>query len=179
MLLTGTARGRAAAPSCPLAVFGRISFIHELNSDNGALLEGRVHTLDPCNAAHTEPLSKSLSARGAMEHLADEDFKSGAGIPFIALEGEGQDAKFTLCDEAAQFLQTLKAPLALASIVGKYRTGKSLLVNRMLLDLKGGGFAVGYASPTPARPVTGDRACLSPRAGALSSIDARAPAGRR
>lgn len=86
-----------------------------------------------------------------MEHLADEDFKSGAGIPFIALEGEGQDAKFTMCDEAAQFLQTLKAPLALASIVGKYRTGKSLLVNRMLLDLKGGGFAVGYACLAPAR----------------------------
>jgi hypothetical protein len=78
-----------------------------------------------------------------MEHLADEEFKSGAGIPFIALEGEGKDAKFCMCDEAAQFLQTLKAPLALASIVGKYRTGKSLLVNRMLLDLKGGGFAVG------------------------------------
>jgi hypothetical protein len=36
-----------------------------------------------------------------------------------------------------------QAPVALASIVGKYRTGKSLLVNRMLLDMKGGGFQVG------------------------------------
>ena len=65
------------------------------------------------------------------------------GIPFIALEGEGNDCKFRLTDEAKEFLQTLKAPVALASIVGKYRTGKSLLVNRMLLDIQGGGFQVG------------------------------------
>ena len=77
------------------------------------------------------------------EILADDDFKSGRGIPFIALEGEGDDAKFCMCDEAKQFLCALKAPVALASIVGKYRTGKSLLVNRMLLDIKGGGFPVG------------------------------------
>ncbi len=61
------------------------------------------------------------------------------GIPFIALEGEGEHSSFRLTDEAKEFLQTLKAPVALASIVGKYRTGKSLLVNRMLLDIKGGG----------------------------------------
>ena len=77
------------------------------------------------------------------ELLADEDFKAGQGIPFIALEGEGDDAKFLMCEEAKEFLATLKAPLALAAIVGKYRTGKSLLVNRMLLDIKGGGFMVG------------------------------------
>ena len=77
------------------------------------------------------------------ELLADEEFKTGNGIPFIALEGEGKDATFRLCDEAKEFLLTLKAPVALASIVGKYRTGKSLLVNRMLLDIKGGGFPVG------------------------------------
>ena len=60
------------------------------------------------------------------------------GIPFIALEGD----KFRLTEEAKEFLHTLKSPIALASIVGKYRTGKSLLVNRMLLDVKGGGFQV-------------------------------------
>ena len=78
-----------------------------------------------------------------MELLVDEDFKSGQGIPFIALEGEGKDAKFSMRDEAKEFLEKLQAPIALAAIVGKYRTGKSLLVNRMLLDIKGGGFAVG------------------------------------
>ena len=75
--------------------------------------------------------------------LANEDFKSGHGIPFIALDGDGPDAKFLLRDEAKEFLQTIKAPVALAAIVGKYRTGKSLLVNRMLLDIQGGGFPVG------------------------------------
>lgn len=37
----------------------------------------------------------------------------------------------------------LKGPIAIAAIVGRYRTGKSLLVNRMLLDLAGNGFQVG------------------------------------
>lgn len=41
-----------------------------------------------------------------------------------------------------QFSQ-LKSPIALASIVGRYRTGKSFLVNRMLLDVVGTGFQVG------------------------------------
>ena len=75
--------------------------------------------------------------------LIDESFKDGKGIPFIALEGDGDDAKFRVTDEATEFLKTLKTPIALASIVGRYRTGKSLLVNRMLLDVKGGGFQVG------------------------------------
>jgi hypothetical protein len=39
------------------------------------------------------------------------------GIPFIALEGEGEHSSFRLTEEAKQFLQTLKAPVALASIV--------------------------------------------------------------
>lgn len=77
------------------------------------------------------------------ELLADEAFKEGQGIPFLALDGEGDDAKFLMCEEAKEFLATLKAPVALAAIVGKYRTGKSLLVNRMLLDIKGRGFMVG------------------------------------
>eukprot|EP00960_Hanusia_phi_P037832 753141-Hanusia_phi.AAC.2 len=77
------------------------------------------------------------------EALASEDYKDGMGIPFIALEGDGDDAKFRLTEEAKEFLATLKAPVALASIVGRYRTGKSLLVNRMLLDVKGKGFQVG------------------------------------
>jgi len=75
--------------------------------------------------------------------LLDESFKDGGGIPFIALEGEGDDAKFRVTDEAVEFLKTLRGPIALASIVGRYRTGKSLLVNRMLLDVQGGGFQVG------------------------------------
>uniref|UniRef100_A0A6U6DJ11 GB1/RHD3-type G domain-containing protein n=1 Tax=Guillardia theta TaxID=55529 RepID=A0A6U6DJ11_GUITH len=78
-----------------------------------------------------------------VEALLNEDYKDGMGIPFIALEGDGDDARFRVTEEAKEFLSTLRAPVALASIVGRYRTGKSLLVNRMLLDVKGKGFQVG------------------------------------
>jgi len=36
-----------------------------------------------------------------------------------------------------------KRKLAVVSIVGKYRTGKSFFVNRVLLNQKKGGFQVG------------------------------------
>jgi hypothetical protein len=75
--------------------------------------------------------------------LLDDDYKDGTGIPFMALEGEGADAKFSLTDEAKEFLMTLDAPIAIVAIVGRYRTGKSFLVNRMLLDVTGNGFQVG------------------------------------
>ena len=77
--------------------------------------------------------------------VIDDEYKGGQGIPFMALEGEGSDAKFTLTQEAKDFLSTLKAPIAIAAIVGRYRTGKSFLVNRMLLDVCGSGFQVGAA----------------------------------
>jgi len=84
---------------------------------------------------------KAQAQAGASARLSVRYASPGVtqGIPFIALEGEGEHSSFRLTEEAKEFLQTLKAPVALASIVGKYRTGKSLLVNRMLLDIKGGG----------------------------------------
>eukprot|EP00284_Hemiselmis_tepida_P006690 CAMPEP_0174933084 /NCGR_PEP_ID=MMETSP1355-20121228/43527_1 /TAXON_ID=464990 /ORGANISM="Hemiselmis tepida, Strain CCMP443" /LENGTH=88 /DNA_ID=CAMNT_0016179551 /DNA_START=36 /DNA_END=299 /DNA_ORIENTATION=- len=77
------------------------------------------------------------------ESADDEEFKKGKGIVFIGMEGEGDSAKFNVSDEAKEFLETLQPPIAIASIVGKYRTGKSFLVNRMLLDVVGSGFQVG------------------------------------
>jgi len=75
--------------------------------------------------------------------LVNEDFKDGHGILFIGMQGEGSKAKFEVTDEAKAFLATLQAPVAIASIVGRYRTGKSFLVNRMLLNVVGNGFQVG------------------------------------
>lgn len=63
-------------------------------------------------------------------------------IPFITFrEPEG----FVLTDEARAFLSELDSkPLGVISIVGKYRTGKSYFVNKVLLDSgEEGGFAVG------------------------------------
>ena len=63
-------------------------------------------------------------------------------IPFITYhEGSG----FNLSAEAEEFLSSLpeNRQLGIVSIVGKYRTGKSFFVNRVLLDQKKGGFQVG------------------------------------
>lgn len=63
------------------------------------------------------------------------------GIPFITFtEKQG----FTLSQEAEDFLKSLDdSKLGLISVVGKYRTGKSFFVNRVLLQRSNEGFAVG------------------------------------
>lgn len=57
----------------------------------------------------------------------------GCAIPFIVY-----DAKFGFClsSEAEQYLSSLgdDRKVGVISIVGKYRTGKSFFVNRVLLD---------------------------------------------
>lgn len=51
---------------------------------------------------------------------------------------------FSLTKEAEEFLNELQdQQLGVATIAGKYRTGKSFFVNRILLDQKEGGFGVG------------------------------------
>ena len=53
----------------------------------------------------------------------------GHAIPFIALE----DGKFNVTPEAAEFLQSIDYPVSVIAVVGLYRTGKSFLMNRILL----------------------------------------------
>lgn len=68
--------------------------------------------------------------------------KPTLAVPFISFsEGKG----FKLNEEAEEFLLSLpeNRKLAVVSIVGKYRTGKSFFVNRVLMDQKKGGFQVG------------------------------------
>jgi len=59
---------------------------------------------------------------------------------------------FKLQEEAAEFLRTLKGPLGIVAVAGMYRTGKSYLLNRMLLD-RSNGFGVG-PSINPCTKVT-------------------------
>lgn len=68
--------------------------------------------------------------------------KETLAIPFISYE-EGKG--FKLNEQAEEFLLNLPEDrkLGVVSIVGKYRTGKSFFVNRVLLDQKKGGFQVG------------------------------------
>jgi len=49
---------------------------------------------------------------------------------------------FELNEDAADFLKSLPGPIGIISVAGMYRTGKSYLLNRMLLN-RSGGFGVG------------------------------------
>lgn len=55
---------------------------------------------------------------------------SEGAIPFIIFES----GKFTITQEAITFLSAIDKPLGVVSIVGKYRTGKSLFLNKVLLN---------------------------------------------
>ena len=63
-------------------------------------------------------------------------------IPFIKFT---DDKGFEVTEEAVEFLQSLNSnKLGIVSIVGKYRTGKSYFVNKVLLQSeKNKGFKVG------------------------------------
>ena len=70
------------------------------------------------------------------------DIPQERAIPFITFsEKQG----FVLAKEAEEFLRSLdeSTKLGLISVVGKYRTGKSFFVNRVLLQTNNQGFAVG------------------------------------
>lgn len=63
------------------------------------------------------------------------------GIPFITFS---EKLGFQLSKEAEDFLCSLHdSKIGLISVVGKYRTGKSFFVNRVLLQRTNEGFAVG------------------------------------
>jgi hypothetical protein len=55
----------------------------------------------------------------------------GKAIPLISFERDG----FKVTEEAKEFLRTVKDKIGVISVAGKYRTGKSYLLNRILLDL--------------------------------------------
>lgn len=61
-------------------------------------------------------------------------------IPLVVFE----KGSFNITDEAIEFLNSITGKIAVIAVVGKYRTGKSFLLNRIILDYKGkGGFGVG------------------------------------
>jgi hypothetical protein len=65
---------------------------------------------------------------------------SNVAIPLIVYsEQEG----FKVTQEALDFLKAIQTPVAVVAVAGKYRTGKSYLLNRVLLNRKRGGFGVG------------------------------------
>lgn len=70
--------------------------------------------------------------------MSDSGGKAIQFIEFLPKKG------FSVTKEAAEFLSTLEhEQIGIVAIAGKYRTGKSFLVNRILLDKREGGFGVG------------------------------------
>jgi hypothetical protein len=65
-----------------------------------------------------------------------------AAIPFITLDTE--TGTYRVNADALAFLANLSGPIGVVSIAGRYRTGKSTFLNRVLLDAPPGeGFGVG------------------------------------
>ncbi len=52
------------------------------------------------------------------------------------------EIEFVLTEEAVTFLRKINGPIGLVAVAGMYRTGKSYLLNRMLLN-RSSGFGVG------------------------------------
>eukprot|EP00961_Rhodomonas_salina_P127648 1721156-Rhodomonas_salina.1 len=71
------------------------------------------------------------------------DDGEGRPIPFITLTfDENKNPSYDVTEEAKEALSRIPGPISVVSVVGMYRTGKSFLLNRILLGRKD-GFPVG------------------------------------
>ncbi|KRX05422.1 P-loop containing nucleoside triphosphate hydrolase [Pseudocohnilembus persalinus] len=61
-------------------------------------------------------------------------------IPFITFEQD--NTQYNVNPEACEFIKSIPQPIGVISVAGLYRTGKSYLLNRMLLN-RSNGFGVG------------------------------------
>ena len=50
---------------------------------------------------------------------------------------------FRVSEEAKEFLKSIKERVGVISVAGKYRTGKSFLLNRVIINKRNQGFGVG------------------------------------
>lgn len=56
---------------------------------------------------------------------------------------DNQKKKYLVSDEAKAFLRGIKEKVGVIAVAGKYRTGKSFLLNRVILNKRNAGFGVG------------------------------------
>ena len=74
----------------------------------------------------------------------NQSFKSGGyrEEPISLIEFCTKENKYKVNPEALELIQSIPAPLGIVAVAGMYRTGKSYLLNRMLLN-RSSGFGVG------------------------------------
>ena len=95
--------------------------------------------------AAVKPRRSKKQKEVVVEQKADEaptDTAPAAVMPLISVE----DGQYILNEEAATWLEQLPGPFSTIAVAGKYRTGKSFFLNRVLLQKEVGdtsGFGVG------------------------------------
>ena len=95
---------------------------------------GGYHGVNPAWPTGVNPVSADAG-------LGAGDDDDGRALPFIVV---GADGRAEVGEEAAALLGRLRGPVAVVAVVGPYRSGKSFLLNRVLLGRAGsGGFPVG------------------------------------
>ena len=72
------------------------------------------------------------------EHSIQTRSHKDEPLPLLTVEG----GKFKIHEEAFELMKSIPAPFGVIAVAGMYRTGKSYLLNRVLLNRKG-GFGVG------------------------------------
>ena len=127
----GGARG--ANSGCPASCRGLEKTPDEYGSGGG----GGEEAVNPVWFAGVNPLPSSPNSRGG-DDVADD---GGRAVPLIVVAADG---RAEVGEEAAELLGRLRGPVAVVAVVGPYRSGKSFLLNRVLLGRAGpGGFPVG------------------------------------
>lgn len=101
-------------------------------------------TADASRQKRRMPRRSTRAAKRAKQVAHDNVMEKDPGppraIPLIAFDGQ----RYTFSDEAEAALSALPAPMGVIAVAGKYRTGKSLLMNRAILGrTDGAGFGVG------------------------------------
>ena len=75
-----------------------------------------------------QALSELKDADG---NSAVDSMEKSVAIPFIRFEVES--AQFTLEKNAVDFLKSIEGRVSVIAVAGKYRTGKSYLLNQLFL----------------------------------------------
>jgi len=67
-----------------------------------------------------------------MEETTGRPSFQTVAIPFIMFKQD--ENRFEINQEAVEFLSQIKTKVSVVAICGKYRTGKSYILNRLFLD---------------------------------------------